>query len=49
MFFIKIHKNRNKVGIGVQLVFLQRVSQHIRDEELLKSFITFFNCGQYYQ
>ena len=44
-FFIKIHKGRNKVGVGVQLVF--QVSQHIRDQELLKSFVTYFKCGQY--
>lgn len=46
MFFIKINKGRNKVGVGVQLVF--QVSQHIRDEELIKSFVSFFKCGQYY-
>jgi LAGLIDADG DNA endonuclease family protein len=27
-FFIKVNKNRNKAGVGVQLVF--QVSQHIR-------------------
>lgn len=52
MFFIKINKGRNKVGVGVQLVF--QVSQHTaqrtlrRDEELMKSFVSFFKCGQYY-
>ena len=44
-FFIKVNKNRNKAGVGVQLVF--QVSQHIRDQELLKSFVSYFNCGQY--
>jgi hypothetical protein len=44
-FFIKINKGRNKAGVGVQLVF--QVSQHIRDEVLLKSFITYFKCGHY--
>lgn len=44
-FFIKINKGRNKAGIGVQLVF--QVSQHIRDQELLKSFETYFKCGRY--
>jgi len=34
MFFIKVNKGRNKVGVGVQLVF--QVAQHIRDELLLK-------------
>lgn len=44
-FFISLNKNRNKVGIGFHLVF--QVSQHIRDEALLKSFTDFFKCGYY--
>lgn len=44
-FFIKLNKGRNKAGVGVQLVF--QVTQHIRDEALLKSFVTFFKCGHY--
>jgi hypothetical protein len=44
-FFIKVNKGRNKVGVGIQLVF--QIAQHIRDESLLKSFIAFFKCGQY--
>jgi hypothetical protein len=26
-----------------------KVAQHSRDEELLKSFISFFGCGSYYK
>lgn len=44
-FFVKVNKSRNKAGVGVQLVF--QVAQHIRDTELLKSFISYFKCGQY--
>jgi len=44
-FFIKITKGRNKAGVGVSLGF--QVSQHIRDEILLKSFVTYFKCGHY--
>lgn len=44
-FFIKVNKGRNKAGVGVQLVF--QVSQHVRDEALLRSFETYFKCGQY--
>jgi LAGLIDADG endonuclease len=44
-FFIKVNKSRNKAAVAVQLVF--KVSQHIRDQELLKSFLSYFNCGQY--
>jgi hypothetical protein len=47
LFFIKINKDRNKVGVGVQLIF--QITQHIRDEELIKSFVKYFNCGQYYK
>ena len=38
-------KTHRQKGVGVQLVF--QVSQHIRDHELLKSFVSYFNCGQY--
>ena len=44
-FFVKINKGRNRAGIGVQLVF--QVAQHIRDIELMKSFVSYFKCGQY--
>ena len=42
---MKITKGRNKAGIGVQLVF--QLVQHIRDEELMKSLVAYFNCGRY--
>jgi hypothetical protein len=44
-FFSKVNKNRNKAGVCVQLVF--QVYQLIRDQDLLKSFVSYFNCGQY--
>lgn len=44
-FFVHIKKGRNKCGIGVSLYF--QITQHKRDEELLKSFITYFKCGNY--
>lgn len=44
-FFIKKYEGRNKVGVGFQLVF--QVSQHIRDQVLMKSFVNFFKCGNY--
>jgi len=34
----------NKCGVGVQLVF--QLAQHLRDELLLESFVTYFNCGR---
>ena len=46
-FFVKINKGRNTAGLGVQLVF--QVAQHIRDKELLESFVNYFKCGRYVQ
>jgi hypothetical protein len=44
-FFISINKDRNKVGVGFLLVF--QISQHLRDEELLRSLIDYFKCGHF--
>lgn len=44
-FIIKISKSRNsKLGVGVQLVF--QITQHLRDEKLMKNFILYFGCGR---
>ena len=48
-FFVKISENKNKENYQIILGF--QVTQHSRDTLLLKSLITFFNCGrveQYY-
>ena len=42
-FFLKIYKSNTKLGESVQLEF--QLTQHIRDENLMKSFILFFQCG----
>ena len=42
---MKINKGRNRAGAGIQIVF--QVVQHIRDEELMKSLVTYFKCGRY--
>ena len=45
-FFIGVNKsNCTKSGYQVQLKFL--ISQNLRDAELLKLFIDFFNCGKF--
>jgi hypothetical protein len=46
-FFVKITKGINTVGLGIQVLF--QVSQHIRDTNLLKNLVSFWNCGQYVQ
>lgn len=44
-FFIALNSSSNKRGGTVQFKFL--VAQHSRDT-LLKSFVNYFNCGNYY-
>lgn len=45
-FFIDTQKSKNKIGTQVKLKFA--MTQHFRDEVLLKSFIDYFGCGKYY-
>jgi len=47
LFFVKITKGRNLASVGVQILF--QIVQHVRDTILMKSFIDYFNCGQYVQ
>jgi LAGLIDADG endonuclease len=44
-FYISISKSAHKVGFHVQLVFL--ITQHSRDEQLMRSLISYFGCGHY--
>jgi LAGLIDADG endonuclease len=45
-FFVNIFKSKIKVGETVKLSF--RITQHSRDELLLKNFIQIFGCGKVY-
>lgn len=46
-FGVKLSSSRTiKTGVQVSLVF--QLTQHIRDELLVKSFIDYFGCGKYY-
>lgn len=45
-YYISIYDSpKSKLGKGVQLVYV--VTQHIRDEELLKGLINYLGCGKY--
>lgn len=44
-FLINLYKASTKLGVSVSLVF--QITQHSRDVELMKSLISFFNCGRY--
>nr|QID02853.1 LAGLIDADG endonuclease [Orbilia oligospora] len=44
-FFIKINESKNRIGFSVGLRF--QITQHLRDEKLLKSFIPYLGCGYY--
>jgi len=46
-FFLNVYKAKTKTGSGVKLVF--RITQHIRDELLIRSFIQYFGCGKVYK
>jgi hypothetical protein len=46
-FFVEIFKSNTTIGFQVRLVF--KLTQHFRDEQLLKSFIEYFDCGKIYK
>ena len=44
-FMVNIKKSSTyKLGAGVELVF--QITQHLRDEKLMKNFILYFGCGR---
>ena len=46
-FYIDIFKDKTITGYTVKLVF--KITQHSRDEQIIQSFITYFECGGVYQ
>ena len=42
-FYVLITKSTTKIGQRVQLIF--KLTQHFRDENLMKSLIKYFECG----
>ena len=46
-FMVKITASKTKVGFQVLLVF--KLTQHTRDEELIKSLIEYLECGNIYR
>lgn len=42
-FFISTFKSKTKIGVAVRLRFI--LVQHVRDEQLMKNFIEYFDCG----
>jgi hypothetical protein len=46
--YVRIKKSlTHQIGSQVELIF--QMTQHIRDEQLLISFIDYFGCGKYRQ
>lgn len=43
-FHVKI-KNSSRSKLGLQISLLFKISQHVRDKELMKSFIDYLDCG----
>ena len=46
-FFVNIFKSKTKVGFTVVLRF--KLTQHSRDEELMRSLIEYLGCGNVYK
>jgi hypothetical protein len=46
-FLIRVYKAKTKIGVAVKLVF--QLTQHTRDEQLMKSLIEYFDCGNLYK
>lgn len=44
-FIVSIFKSNTPTGYTVRLIF--KITQHTRDQELMKSLVDFFNCGRY--
>lgn len=42
-FLIQIYKSNSKLGVTVKLIY--QLVQHSRDEQLVRSFIEYFDCG----
>jgi len=49
VFFCKNKKksSSNRLGVQVELVF--QLTQHLRDEKLINSLISYFGCGKMYK
>jgi len=46
-FYVQISKSNTKVGYQVALIF--QLTQHLRDEKLMKSLIKYLNCGNVFR
>jgi len=45
-FFVSIYDSpKSKLGVAVQLVYV--ITQHIRDQELVKGLIEYLGCGKF--
>ena len=45
-FLVSVYKSKTLLGVAVKLVF--EVTQHNKDEKLMRSFVIFFKCGRVY-
>ena len=46
-FFVQVRKHSDGPGYQIQLIF--KVSQHFRDEQIMKNLIEYFDCGNIYK
>jgi hypothetical protein len=45
-FFVNINKSKTKLSVSVSLTF--KLTQDVRDEQLMNSLIEYYGCGKYY-
>lgn len=46
-FFVQIRKRSDRSGYNIQLIL--KITQHVRDELLMRSLIEYFDCGNVYK
>jgi hypothetical protein len=46
-FGINIYKTNTKLGIAIKITFI--LTQHIRDEQLMRNLIEYLDCGSIYK
>ena len=47
-FFVEIKKS-SSMKIGYQIILISKITQHVKDEQLMKNLATFMGCGRYYK
>ena len=47
-FYVEIKKS-SSMKLGYQIILISKITQHVRDEQLIKNLVTFLGCGRFYK